>query len=132
MILSKLSISPCINHFIKNKKKHMLSIKNTIFNISTSNITLHHLYLKLSIDNFLISDIIKEIRSCSILNIILHNNSYYIHLLPLIHNIYVNNLSLDLHYLNIYINPNCKLSYVQKTLNISFCINPILSHYNII
>jgi hypothetical protein len=126
MILSKLSITPCINHFIKNKKKHMLSIKNTIFNITTSNITLQHLYLKISIDNYTITDIISEIRSCHVFNIILHNNIYYIHLLPIIDNIYNNNILLDLKYLNIYINSNCNLSYVHKLLNISFCINPML------
>lgn len=126
MILSKLSISPCINHFIKNKKKHMLSIKNTIFNITTSNITLQHLYLKIYIDNYTITDIISEIRTCHVFNIILHNNIYYIHLLPIINNIYNNNILLDLKYLNIYINSNCNLSYVHKLLNISFCINPML------
>jgi hypothetical protein len=129
MILSKLSISPCINHFIKNKKKHMLTIKNTIFNIITTNITLHHLYIKLSIDNYLITDIIQEIKTSHILNIILHNNIYYIHLSPLINNIFDNNISLDLKYLNIYIIPTVlsgKLSSVCKSLNISFCINPFL------
>ena len=127
MILSKLSISPCINHFIKNKKKHMLSIKNTIFNITTSNITLQHLYLKIYIDNYTITDIISEIRTCNVFNIILHNNIYYIHLLPIINNIYNNNILLDLKYLNIYINSNCNLSYVHKLLNISFCINPTIT-----
>lgn len=126
MILSKLSITPCINHFIKNKKKHMLSIKNTIFNITTSNITLQHLYLKLSIENYTITDIIYEIRTKHILNIILHNNIYYIHLLPIINNIYDNKVTLDLKCINIYINSNCKLSYVHKLLNISFCINPMI------
>ena len=126
MIFSNLSITPCINHFIKHKKKHMLSIKNTIFNITTSNITLQHLYIKLSIDNFSITDIIHDIRSSHVFNIILHNNSYYIHLLPIIPNIYEHNISINLQYFNIYINSNCKLSYVSKTLNISFCINPML------
>jgi hypothetical protein len=127
MILSKLSISPCINHFIKNKKKHMLSIKNTIFNITSSNITLQHLYLKIYIDNYTITDIIHEIKTKHILNIILHNNIYYIHLLPLINNIYDINLILNIHCINIYINHNCKLSYVHKLLNISFCINPFIN-----
>jgi hypothetical protein len=126
MILSKLSITPCINHLIKNKKRHMLTIKNTIFNITTTNITLQHLYLKLSIDNYTITDIIYEIRSKHILNIILHNNIYYIHLLPIINNIYDNNITLDLKCINIYIHNICKLSYVHKLLNISFCINPMI------
>ena len=126
MILSKLSISPCINHFTKNKNKYRLSIKNTIFNITTSNITLQHLYIKISIDNYLITDIIHNIRTKHPLNLILHNNIYYIHLLPLINNIYDTNITFDLKYLHIYIKYNCKLSYACKSLNISFCINPML------
>ena len=126
MIFSKLSISPCINHFIKNKKKYRLSIKNTIFNITTSNITLQHLYIKISIDNYLITDIIHNIRTKHPLNLILHNNIYYIHLLPLINNIYDTNITFDLQYLHIYLKYNCKLSYACKSLNISFCINPML------
>ena len=126
MIFSKLSISPCINHFIKNKKKYRLSIKNTIFNITTFNITLQHLYIKISIDNYLISDIIHNIRTKHPLNLILHNNIYYIHLLPLINNIYDTNITFDLKYIHIYIKYNCKLSYVHKLLNISICINPMI------
>jgi hypothetical protein len=114
MIFSKLSISPCINHFIKNKKKYRLSIKNTIFNITTSNITLQHLYIKISIDNYLITDIIHNIRTKHPLNLILHNNIYYIHLLPLINNIYDTNITFDLQYLHIYLKYNCKLSYACK------------------